>query len=105
ERPPMTATACIANAATCCPGRQGPSSPAAKGKIAGSGVRNSERRAPRRGNRALRKPERRRKGREASGARPQPETAKERTQTYVTEPDTASHEGMSRRASSRPAPL
>src|SRR6185437_12748559 len=45
------------------------------------------------------------KGREASGARPQPETARERTQTYVTEPDAASHAKMPRRASYRPAPL
>src|SRR6185437_16137333 len=42
------------------------------------------------------------KGREASGARPQPETARERTQTYVTEPDTAR---TKRRAAYRPAPL
>src|SRR6185437_5812489 len=42
------------------------------------------------------------KGREASGARPQPETARERTQTYVTEPDTAR---TKRHAAHRPAPL
>src|SRR6185312_4232595 len=45
------------------------------------------------------------KGREASGARPQPETARERTRMYVTEPETASHAAMPRRASYRPAPL
>src|SRR6185312_13121889 len=43
------------------------------------------------------------KGREASGARPQP--ARERTRMYVTEPDAASHAEMPRRASYRPAPL
>src|SRR6185312_6062115 len=42
------------------------------------------------------------KGREASGARPQPETVRERTQTYVTEPDTAR---TKRRAACCPAPL
>src|SRR6185312_11714488 len=42
------------------------------------------------------------KGREASGARPQPETARERTQTYVTEPVTAR---TKRHAAYRPAPL
>src|SRR6185312_2321865 len=42
------------------------------------------------------------KGREASGARPQPETARERTWTYVTEPDSARTQ---RRAAYRPAPL
>src|SRR6185312_11099249 len=42
------------------------------------------------------------KGREASGARPQPETARERTRMYVTEPETAR---TKRRAAYRPAPL
>src|SRR6185312_1705628 len=42
------------------------------------------------------------KGREASGARPQPETARERTWTYVTEPGSARTQ---RRAAYRPAPL
>ncbi|MGN6591952.1 MAG: YciI family protein [Terriglobales bacterium] len=42
------------------------------------------------------------KGREASGARPQPETARERTRMYVTEPDPAR---TKRSAAYRPAPL
>ena len=42
------------------------------------------------------------KGREASGARPQPETARERTRKYVTEPDPAR---TKRSAAYRPAPL